>query len=101
MPQQLAEVNQYYQLLFHVVEQLIATQLYPKEEVSYYHEFMYVLCGKRWTAEQFRNYIPKISTKYFSFPVKFPMFSTFSLQSNGHLPLLFSLTYFKILVVEY
>ena len=70
MPKQLAEVNQYYQLFFRPIEQLIATQLYPKEEVSHYHEFMYVLCGKRWTAEQFRDYIPKISTKYFSSPLK-------------------------------
>lgn len=70
MPKQLAEVNQYYQLFFRPVEQLIATELYTTQEAAHYHEFMYVLAGKRWTAEQFRAYIPQASAKYFGSKLK-------------------------------
>ncbi|KAF9644004.1 hypothetical protein BDM02DRAFT_3103599, partial [Thelephora ganbajun] len=70
MPKQLAEVNQYYQLFFRPLEQLIAAQIYPAEQASLYHEFMYLLGGNRWTPDQFRAYIPQMSTKYFGSNLK-------------------------------
>jgi len=70
MPKQLAEVNQYYQLFFHPLEQLIAAQIYPPEQASLYNEFMYLLRGNRWTADQFRAYVPKMSAKYFGSDLK-------------------------------
>jgi hypothetical protein len=70
MPKQLSEVNQYYQIFFRPVEQLVAAQLYPTQEVSLYHEFMYVLGGNRWTPDQFRAYIPLMSVKYFGSNLK-------------------------------